>query len=53
MIKEIDQEATYKYLDVNEGNGTEDAKMKERNCMRRVRIIMKTELNSQKYNNDH
>ena len=49
IIKELDQESTYKYLDVNEGDGIQHAKMKEKirkECLRRVRSIMKTELNS-------
>ena len=49
IIKELDQESTYKYLGVNEGDGVQHAKMKEkirRECIRRVRLIMKTELNS-------
>ena len=49
IIKELDQEGTYKYLGVNEGDGIQHAKMKEKirkECIRRVRSIMKTELNS-------
>lgn len=49
VIKELDQEGTYKYLGVNEGDGIQHAKMKEKikkECLRRVRSILKTELNS-------
>ena len=49
MIKELEQEGTYKYLGVNEGNGIQHTSMKEkirRECIRRVRSIMKTELSS-------
>lgn len=49
VIKELDQEGTYKYLGVNEGDGIQHAKMKEKirkECIRRVRSILKTELNS-------
>ena len=46
VIKELD---TYKYLGVNESNGIQHATMKEKvlkECIRRVRSIMKTELYS-------
>ena len=49
VIKELDQENTYKYLGVNESNGIQHSTMKEnirKECIRRVRSIMKTELNS-------
>ena len=49
VIKELDQEGTYKYLGVNAGDGIQHAKMKEKikkECLRRVRSILKTELNS-------
>lgn len=49
VIKELDQEGTYKYLGINEGDGIQHAKMKgkiRKECMRRVRSILKTELNS-------
>ena len=48
-IKELDQENTYKYLGMNESNGIQHSTMKEKirkECIRRVRSIMKTELNS-------
>ena len=46
---QLDQEGTYKYLGVNEGDGVQHSKMKEKirkECIRRVRSILKTELNS-------
>ena len=49
VIKELEQEGTYKYLGVNEGNGIQHTSMKEKirkECIRRVRSIMKTELSS-------
>ena len=51
IIKQLDQEETYKYLGVNEGDGVQHSKMKEKirkECIRRVRSILKTELNSRK-----
>ena len=47
--KQLDQEGTYKYLGVNEADGVQHSKMKEKTrkeCIRRVRSILKTELNS-------
>ena len=49
IIKQLDQEGTYKYLGVNEGDGVQHSKMKEKirkECIPRVRSILKTELNS-------
>ena len=49
IIRELEQEEGYKYLGVNEGSGMKHAMMKEKlrkECIRRVRIIRKTELNS-------
>ena len=49
IIKDLEQEGTYKYLGVNEGNGIQHSQMKEKikkECIRRVRSILKTELNS-------
>ena len=49
IIKQLDQEGTNKYLGVNEGDGVQHSKMKEKirkECIRRVRSIVKTELNS-------
>ena len=49
VIKEIDQEGTYKYLGVNEGDGIQHATMKEkirREYYRRVRMVLKSELNA-------
>ena len=49
IIKQLDQEGSYKYLGVNEGDGVQHSKMKEKirkECIRRVRSILKTELNS-------
>ena len=48
-IKELDQENTYKYLGVDEGDGIQHAKMKEKvkkEYYRRVRMVLKTELNA-------
>ena len=48
-IRELEQEELYKYLGINEGNGIQHASMKEkirRECYRRVRAVLKTELNS-------
>ena len=49
VVKELDQESTYKYLGVNESNRIQYSTMKEKSrieCIRRIRSIMKTELNS-------
>ena len=48
-IKELEQENTYKYLGVDEGDGIQHAKMKEKvrkEYCRRVRMVVKTELNA-------
>ena len=48
-IKQLDPEDSYKYLGVNESDGIDHAKMKERirkEYYRRVRLVLKTELNS-------
>ena len=48
-IKELDPEASYKYLGVNEGDGINHSAMKEKirkEYYRRVRMVLKTELNS-------
>ena len=48
-IRELEQEEVYKYLGINESNGIKHATMKEKirkECYRRVRAILKTELNS-------
>ena len=48
-IRELDQEETYKYLGIYEGDGIQHAKMKEKirkECYRRVRAIIHTELNA-------
>ena len=48
-IHELDQEKTYKYLEIDEGNEIQHSKMKEmirKECYRRARAILKTELNS-------
>ena len=47
VIKELNQEGSYKYLGINEGDGIQHVKMKEKirkECIRRVRSIIKTEL---------
>ena len=48
-IRELDQEETYKYLGIDEGDGLQHAKMKKKirkECYRRVRAILHTELNA-------
>ena len=48
-IKELEQEGTYKYLGVNEGDGIQHAAMKEKirkEYCRRTRFILKSELNA-------
>ena len=50
VIKSLDQEDVYKYLGVNEGNGIQHSSMKEKirkECYRRVRALLKSELNAQ------
>ena len=47
-IQELDQEGVYKYLDVDEIDGIQHSKMKEKikkEYNRRVRLILRTELN--------
>ena len=49
IIRELDQEDTYKYLGIDEGDGIKHAKMKgktRKDCYRRVRAILHTELNA-------
>ena len=52
-IKDLDQDGTYKYLGIDEGDGIQHSTMKEKirkEYYRRVRMILKTELNaSNKY----
>ena len=48
-IKELEQEGTYKYLGVNQGDGIQHAATKEKirkEYYRRVRLILKSELNA-------
>ena len=48
-IQQLEQEGTYKYLGVNEGDGIQRAKMKEKirkEYYRRIRMITKYELNA-------
>ena len=48
-IKELQQEDSYKYLGINEAEGIQHAKMKEkirREYYRIVRLILKSELNA-------
>ena len=48
-IRGLDPEETYKYLGVNEGDGMNYASMKEKirkGYYRRIRLVLKTELNS-------
>ena len=47
-IQELDQEGVYKYLGVDESDGIQHSKMKEKirkEYNRRVRLILRTELN--------
>ena len=48
-IQELEQEGTYKYLGVNEGDGIKHAKMKgkiRKQYYRRIRMVTKSELNA-------
>ena len=48
-IQELEPGEAYKYLGVNEGEGIQHSKMKEKirkECYRRVRLVLKTELNA-------
>jgi len=48
-IQELDQEGTYKYLGINEGDGIQHSKMKEKirkEYYRRIRMVLKSELNA-------
>ena len=48
-VKEMDQEGTYKYLGINEGDGIQQSKMKEKiqkEYFRRIRMVLKSELNA-------
>ena len=48
-VRDLDPEETYKYLGVNEGDGINHASMKEKirkEYYRRIRLVLKTELNS-------
>ena len=48
-IKELDQEGTYKYLGINEGDGIHHSKVKEKirkEYYRRIRVVLKSELNA-------
>jgi len=49
VIKDLEQEGVYRYLGVNEGDGIQHASMKDKlkkEVTRRIRAILKTELNS-------
>ena len=49
VIKELQQEDSYKYLGINEADGIQHVKMKEkirREYYRNVRLILKSELNA-------
>ena len=48
-IQEIDQEGTYNYLGINEGDGIDHSVMKEKIRKKyccRVRLVLKSELNA-------
>ena len=47
-IQELDQEGVYRYLDVDQNDGFQHSKMKEKirkEYSKRVRLILRTELN--------
>ena len=48
-IQDLEQEGTYKYLGLNEGDGIQHAKMKEKirkEYYRKIRLVFKSELNA-------
>ena len=48
-IKKLDQKETYKYLGIEEGDGIQHGKMKEKirkECYRRIRAVLQSELNA-------
>ena len=50
-IQDLEQKGTYNYLGVNEGDGTQHAKMKEniwKEYYSRIRLVLKSELNAAK-----
>ena len=52
-IEELNQGGIYKYLGVDESDGIQHSKMKEKirkEYLRRVRLILRTELNGKKQN---
>ena len=49
VIRNLDQTEVYKYLGINEGDGIQNSKMKEKirkECYRRARLILESELNA-------
>ena len=49
VIQDLEQEGTYKYLGVSEGDGIQHSQMKEKirkEYYRRIRMVLKSELNS-------
>ena len=49
VIKDLEQDTTYNYLGINEGDGIEHSKMKEKirkEYYRRVRLVLTSELNA-------
>ena len=49
IIQDLDQEGSYKYLGVSEGDGVQHSQMKEnirKEYNRRIRMVLKSELNS-------
>ena len=49
VIKELDQEETYNYLGINEGDEIQHSKMEEKmrkEYYRRIRMVLKGELNA-------
>ena len=45
-IQDLEQEGTYKYLGVNEGNGIKMKDKIRKQYYRRIRLVLKSELNS-------
>ena len=46
LIQELEPESAYTYQGIDEGDGTEHHKMKNKVRKRRIRLVMKSELNA-------
>ena len=56
VIQGLEPEATYTYLSMEEGDGTDHHKMKakiQKEYKRRIRLVLKLELNTRKSCNQH